>query len=355
MKKKKIWQSSSLNESNRSASDKIRDTLLSVLHGKNSALSEPDKLFDLLVSEFEKIENLNGREELEMLAWFLNCSAFCDVECSEDLAEDFENLFSDAVALFTEKAKSFDDREYVVNLLHDLIVNSIGEEAREEVFLSAKEFLSEEEMRRVIDDVLNSIRGRGLENEDEIFAGLLDVADSLGDPSLYEKISLLRDPDVSNHTKIEVANAYYVAGDVANANRVLNEVENPKNEDEEEFLDLKVGILFREEKKDEALKLAEELYEKFPKAFHLMSLCNVVSKSRREELLNAHENFRSGENVDADYVNMLITLQEFDRLENYLGKRQKQTHQLDAEIREGLAERLISVNQKALAKKFRSI
>ena len=89
-------------------------------------------------------------------------------------------------------------------------------------------------MRRVIDDVLNSIRGRGLENEDEIFAGLLDVADSLGDPSLYEKISLLRDPDVSNHTKIEVANAYYVAGDVANANRVLNEVENPKNEDEEE-------------------------------------------------------------------------------------------------------------------------
>ena len=152
-----------------------------------------------------------------------------------------------------------------------------------------------------------------------------------------------------------VANAYYVAGDVANANRVLNEVENPKNEDEEEFLDLKVGILFREEKKDEALKLAEELYEKFPKAFHLMSLCNVVSKSRREELLNAHENFRSGENVDADYVNMLITLQEFDRLENYLGKRQKQIHQLDAEIREGLAERLISVNQKALAKKFRSI
>ena len=71
--------------------------------------------------------------------------------------------------------------------------------------------------------------------------------------------------------------------------------------------------------------------------------------------MNAHENFRSGENVDADYVNMLITLQEFDRLENYLGKRQKQIHQLDAEIREGLAERLISVNQKALAKKFRSI
>ena len=356
-KQKKVWKSVALEKSNRSAADKIRDVLLTVAKGYHDAIDDAGQLYDVLADQFEKIEALKeDREVLEMLGWFMNCSAFFEIpESEEELEMAVEELFAAAVDKFVEKAKDFEDREYVMSLMHDLVVNSVGEEPRTELFLPTHDFLSAEELEKVMQEVVSTVTSHDLENEGEIYAGLMDFADGAGNPQQYEKFAYLADPEHSNKTHIDVANAYYVTDDLVNANRVLAEVKDPTGSYEEEFLDLKVGILFKEEKQKEALDLAEKLYEKFPKEYHLMSLCQVVSPKRKEELLDAHEKFRLTVYVSPDYVNMLATLGEFERLEKYLDTYKNEIHMMDGQVREELANRLESLNRKDLAKKFRRI
>ncbi len=355
-KKKKVWKSDALEQSNLRPVDKIRAVLVSVAKG-DFCEAPAEKLYDLLAGQFEKIEKLESDAEiLEMLAWFLNCSAYFDISNSDgELLDAVEDLFADAASLFTEKAEVCENREYVLNLMHDLLVNSAGEEVRSEVFLGAQDFLSKEETERLAEDVLSTVATHDLENEDEIFSGLLDLADGASDPGLYEKVAFLKESERSNKTLVDVANAYYVAGDLANANRLMDEVKTPEGSDEEEYLDLKIGILFKEEKNKDALELAEKLYEKFPKEYHLMSLCQVVSPSRKEELLDSHEKFRLGVYVSTDYVNLLATLGEWDRLSRYLERYEKEIPMMDAEEREDLAMRLEAMNHRELAKMLRKV
>ncbi|MCK9181352.1 MAG: hypothetical protein M0P13_00530, partial [Fibrobacteraceae bacterium] len=287
-KKKKAWKSESLNSAQKSSADKIRIVLCEFAKGRHPAIEDPEKSFDILAKEFEKICALSSEKEiLELLAWFLNTDALLEnVEEDTELGEAFEDLYADANAFFGEKAKNFEDRAYVIDLLHDLVVNTVGEDARSELFLSAKDFLDNSEIHRLVDDVLASLDGNSLENEEQIYAALQDLADGAGDAELYERLSFLRDPDRSTATLISVANAYYVAGDIKDAERLLKEVKDPATpEEEEEFLDLQTGLLFKKGDKKAALEMAEKLYEKFPKEYHLMCLCTVATKKRKEELL----------------------------------------------------------------------
>ena len=357
-KQRKVWKSSALDAVNFSKADKVRQVLIAVAKGEHPAIADSEKLYDLLCGMFRKIEDLKkNRETLEMLSWFLNCDAYFTVPEEDFLfLEDIRELFGDAVSFFSEMANESTDRAYVINLMHDLLLNAVSEyDARFDLFFAVRQFMSAEEIRQLADEVLETLDKHSLENENEVFAGILDVADAAGDAPLYEKIMFRRDPDRKNGSLIAAANAYYVAGDIPNANRLLNEVQNPVQRDEEEFLDLKVGILFKEGKEKQAHSLAEELYEKFPREYHLMSLCKIVSPDRKEELLNEHESLRLGESVSPDYVNMLITLSGLDRLSCYLENHREQIHAMDGETREELAIRLESFNRKDLAKMLRRV
>ncbi|MCK9182371.1 MAG: hypothetical protein M0P13_05770, partial [Fibrobacteraceae bacterium] len=70
---------------------------------------------------------------------------------------------------------------------------------------------------------------------------------------------------------------------------------------------------------------------------------------RKEELLDAHERFRLSVYVSPDYVNMLITMGEFDRLSAYLTRYKAEIHLLDKEVRKTLAERLDALGKKNLS------
>lgn len=357
-KKKKVWKSVALEVSNLRDVNKIRAVLASVAKG-DCIEEDPEALYEILAAQFDKIERLESDAEiLETLAWFLNCEAyfdFPDPESDGELFDAVESLFADAVALFAEKAEEHENREFVLDLMHDLLVNSVGEGARTEVFLGAQDFLSAEETERVAENVLSTVSAHELENEEEILTGLLDLADGTNDPALYEKIAFLKDPDRSNKTLVDVANAYYIAGNIPQAKRLMDEVKNPTESDEEEFLDLKIALLFNEGKTKEALEAAEALYEKFPKEYHLLSLCQVVSPERKNALLDAHEAYRLSVHVSPDYVNLLTTLNEWERLSDYLDRYKKEIPLMDAEGREVLAARLEEMKQGALAKKLRRI
>ncbi len=351
-KKKKVWKSEALTRSNMREVDKIRSVLVSIARGE--LYDEPlEEVFRFLEMHFEKIERLESDAEiLEMLVWFFSCYAYFDLPESDENFNEVQNLFDDAVALFEEKAKTFENREYVVNLMHDLIVNSVGEDVRLDVIYDAHDFLSAEETQRVAKMVLSTLTAHKLENEEEILSGLLYMADGANEPVLYEKVAFRKDPERTNETLVNVANAYYVAGDLPNANRLVGEVKNPEGSDEEAYLDLKIGILFKEERKKEALELAEILYEKYPKESHLKGLCEVVSPARKEELLDSHEKFRLGDRFSPMYGCVLVSLGEWDRISRYLECHEKEIPMANDGERKALAYLLENSNREDLIQKF---
>ncbi len=331
-KKKKVWKSEALARSNMRETDKIRSALVSIARGE--LYDEPlEAVFRFLAWNFEKIQKLESDAEImEMIVWLMNCYAHFDDESDEKFFNEVQKLFDDAASLFEEKAKNLENREYVMNLTHDLLVNSVDEE---------------------VEMVLSTITVHRLENEEEILSGLLFMADGANDPVLYEKVAFRKDPDRTNETLLGVANIYYAANDLPNANRLADEVKNPEGADEEDYMDLKIGLLFKEEKKREAVELAEALYEKYPKEAHLKGLCEVVSPARKEELLDSHEKFRLGDRFSPMYGCILVTLGEWDRISRYLERHEKEIPTANDGERKALAYFLESSNRDDLIEKFR--
>ena len=354
-KKKKIWNTPTLSVLNATDFERISATLYNLANGESMKLSS-EVLYDVLNGLFGKIERLQSDEEiLQALSLLYNCSGFFDFPVDDE--ENWENvdaLFANAEAIIKEKSANFENREFLVQLMHDVIVSSFGENSRQDLIFSIHEFLSREEMEKVADLVVKTLtEADDLMNANDIAASLFDMADAVDDPEFFEKIVFLADPTRKNASILQAANAYYVKKDLQNAKRLLAEIKNPEGPDEENYLDLKIGTLFMEEKKGEAVALAETLYEKFPQEYHLMSLCNVVTPARKEELLDAHEQFRLGVYVSVNYVHMLATLEEWDRLGRYLDRYEKEIPMMNEEDRDDLAARLENSGKKELAQKLR--
>ena len=87
-------------------------------------------------------------------------------------------------------------------------MNAVSEyDVRFDLFFAVRQFMSAEEIRQLADEVLETLDKHSLENENEVFAGILDVADAAGDAPLYEKIMFRRDPDRKNGSLIAAAKA----------------------------------------------------------------------------------------------------------------------------------------------------
>lgn len=364
MKKKKVWKSPLLEELARSDAENVRATLCDIAQKRHPACDDPEKIYDVLASQLEKLEKpgiaADTKEELELYARFLNTDAELaflnemesDADGLEKFQDDFLDLYAEACDQFVGLAKDCDDKNFVIDVVHDLAVHHTGEEGRSGVFLSLSEFLNKDEARRLIDDVLQTLQTHDLDNEDYVFKALRDMADGLSDPEYFEKVCFLQDPDRSNATCIDVANAYFLTGDVANTERLLREVRDPNAKDEEEFFDLSIASLFKQNKKSEAIKLAETLYGKYPKEFHLARLCQFVSASRRATLLNEHEKFRTGDLFNKDFADLLVAIEEFPRFKDYLGRHAKEIAELPADTKAHFEKRLADAKQPELAKLF---
>lgn len=364
MKKKKVWKSPLLEELARSDAESVRATLCDIAQKRHPACDDPEKMYDVLASQLEKLEKpgiaADTKEELELYARFLNTDAELsfvndmesDADDLEKFQDDFLDLYAEACEKFIGLAKECGDKNFVIDVLHDLAVHHTGEEGRSGAFLSLSEFLGRDEARRLIDDVLQTLQTHDLDNEDYVFKALRDMADGLSDPEYFEKVCFLQDPDRTNATCIDVANAYFLTGDVADTERLLREVRDPNAKDEEEYLDLSIACLFKQNKKTEAIKLAETLYGKYPKEFHLARLCQFVSAGRRATLLTEHEKFRAGDFFNKDFADLLIAIEEFPRLKDYLGRHAKELAELPADARAHFEKRLADAKQPELAKQF---
>lgn len=351
-KKKKSWQSDSLKSVEQSESLQILDILARIMKNEDAEFDDCEELYDILDDVFERICALNdNKDALTSLGYLIVCG---DAFAEENLSETYSSLdyfYDDVADAFAKRAKLVSDRKFLVDLLHDLAVHVKEGDFRECVLYSAHAFLSEKELRELVDEVVGTVRERDLENAERICETLIEMTVPLDDPELVERLTRLKDPDFSVLSKIDVANAYYCANQVERAHALLDEIRDPEKW-EQDYLDLKVAILLAEGKRREGIQTAELLYEKYPSTFYLANLCSIVSPERRKKLLDEHEKFRLGDSLNTAYVQTLVDLEEFDRISRYLDAHEDSIPQMKPEDLEMAAAYLEKNGRPDLAKRL---
>lgn len=353
-KKKKVWKSPANDAAFRGKEDKIRQMLSDIVNGQSRLLGRPADLFDSIAGAIDDIERFGEKPklQLELLAWTLRCDFICS-RIDDDEPELWDGLFYDAATFFVEIAKQYDDKQYVSDLIHDLAVRHVGEEGRSYVFLSVSEMLSSEQSKALLEELMLVVENNDLQNRDDVLDAICDMADDIGDAASYAKAAMLRDPKKSNATIIDIANSYFVAGNVELAKQWLNDVEAPAGDDEEACLDLQAGIADREGRKADCVKLAETLYERFPKVMNLARLCQIVDEKRVKVLLEDHVRYRNGGSVNLEFMQLMQSMKAYDLLESYVATFEKDLPGLDSETLNAISDELEKDGQESLAKHIR--
>ncbi len=351
MKKKKVWNSPNGAGVSLRPEDSIRKILCNIREGRSPVVRDEDDLLETLAKQLQRIDGLkDAKVKLELLARVLNTDALLSKFDSEDLAD----LYAETSEYFVEEAAEFDDKGYLAAVVHDLVVRHSGEDGRAAVFFSLSEFLPEDMIRAMIEEVMNTVESHDLENEDNALLALSDIADGINDADMYEKVNFLLYPNRENSVLIDVANVYLSAGRLADVKRLMAEVKFPKDEDFEDYLDLKVAVAEQEGRHGEAASVAEELYENFPSEMNLGKVLGIVSDARRKELLDAHEKFRLGTTMTAGYLQILEAYNEFARMQSYIDRfGEEALAALPADVLTPIVESLDTKKQTELAERIR--
>ncbi|MCQ2125418.1 MAG: hypothetical protein MJZ25_14665 [Fibrobacter sp.] len=352
-KKKKFFKSPALAQANRSKEDRLRETLMQVVSGESRLLNRPDDLYETIGKGLDDIEECKDpKVQLELLAWTLRAD-FCAFKAEDEEKEYWDNLFYDAGTFFVEIAKDFEDKDYVADLIHDLAVRHVGGEGRSVVFLSLSEVMPAERSSKLLNELIAQEDQFALENRVDVLDAICDMADSINDSANYAKAALLKDPDKSNATIIDIANAYFMAGDLVMAKQWMNDVKNPASEDEEAFMDLQAAIADKEGRKSDCLKIARQLYETFPKIINLGRLVSVLPEGEADQVLKEHEKFRCGSTASLEFMQLLAALKRYEQLSGYVTRFENDLTTMDADELTDLADSLEKDGQKELAQHIR--
>lgn len=352
-KKKKVWKSNNGSSAFRGKEDRIREFLQQVINGESRLLHRPDELYEAIAKCIDDIEDFKDVQlQLELLAWLLRTD-FLSFKADDEERDDWESLFYDAGTFFVELASQYEDKDYISDLVHDLALRHVGGEGRSVLFLSLNEILPEEKAKGLIAELILTVSEIELQNREDVIDAICDMSDAMGDCENYAKASLLKDPDKSNATLIDIANEYFVAGNIEMTKQWLNDVRNPGAEDEEAYLDLLAAIADKEGRKSDCLKIATRLYETFPKVMNLARLCQIVDEKQADSLLEEHAKFRGGDNIDLEFAQLLLAMKRYDQLGRYVDEFEKDLPAQDAEILNGISDQLEKEGQKALADHIR--
>lgn len=336
----------------RGKEDKLRKTLQEVVNGQSRLLNRPDELFEAIASGIDDIEKVkDAKVQLELLGWTLRTD-FLSFKAEDDEADEWESLFYDAGTFFVELAIQFADKEYVADLIHDLALRHVGGEGRSVVFLSLAEILSKEQAKSLIEELIEVVDGSEMENREDVLDAICDMADSVSDCVNYAKAALLKDPEKSNATIIDIANSYFVAGNLELTKQWLNDVQNPGAEDEEAYLDLLAAVADREGRKTDCVKIATHLYESYPKVLNLARLCTLKNEKEIVELLKEHEKYRTN-SFDMEFMQLLVSMKCYDLLSNYIDKYEKDLTTQDADSLNQISDELEKAGQKEIADHIR--
>ncbi len=353
-KKKKVWKSPAMAQAMRSKEDKLRDTLTQIVSGQSRLLNRPDELYEAIADGLDDIENFkNVKDQLELLAWTLRADFIAFKADTDEEKEYWDNLFYDAGTFFVELASQYDDKDYLADLVHDLAMRHVGGEGRSVVFLSIEEFLPKERAAALLEELINKVTEIDQRNREDILDAICDMADSIKDATNFAKAALLKDPDKSNATLIDIANAQFMAGNIELAKQWLGDVRNPGAEDEEAYLDLQAAIADKEGRKSDCIKIARTLYETFPKVMNLGRYAAFLPDNEADQVLKEHERFRSGNTVDIEFMQLLAAMKRYEQLSGYVDRFEKDLTTLDAEELTALADSLEKDNQKKLADHIR--
>lgn len=332
--------------------EKVRIALCDIREGRSRALRDESALFENLEKILDTIfSKANGEESIELLARFLQTDKILSEVKNEDA---FLSLYEEAVFKFVEIAEEYSGKDFLKDILHDLIVRNSGCEGYRSLFWEIDKILPENLARELFDEAFETIESHELDNKKFAEEALLDLAEGINNPAAYERVLFLIDEERSVDSLLDAANFYAAQGKLTDAKRLLFEVKNPSGQELEDYIDIQVSIAEQEGKKDDAKKLAVELYERFPSEMNLARTASLLSETDRRALFKNHEKFRLGKKLSAEYLQILAGYNEYRLIEECLDAfGNEQLTLLSADALEILAEELDNASENALAKRIR--
>lgn len=348
MKKKKPKLSQSAHNAFHGAEALIKQTIARLSQDR---LPPPEKLAEMLDKALEKLEAEKSAEVRSRL-----CAELLETDFAalDDDAEEVLALYEDVADFLLESLEECSD-EFAQKLLLDLVRHDYGSEARHDLYEALGGRLAGEALTGNLEQLLDGTLAEDSENSEEVLNAVSEVALGAQAFETFERAKFALDEDRSNGTLLEVATEYLNAKKLDAVRRLLSEVQDPVDDDLEDYLDLKAALADAEGNSKELRKLATELYEKFPTETNLVRLGGILPAKDRYDLLVEHGKFRLGSAPSVEFMFAAALLKEFGLLDAYITHiGEEALAGLDAGDLTALAEALEKEGEAELARRIRN-
>lgn len=277
-----------------------------------------DKLTDLL-------EDLNSgvsspEEGFRLICQFYKADSFF-FEMADDSSGEIGGVFRNFAAdIFSKFASQITDKNLIINEFIELMKND-DYGARDELISHVHEFLSEKEMRLLIELIEN-----GKADKDEYVSSwmLESIAKQLKDAPLFESIVRRHQKNPNAKSLVKIAEVYFSSGDIEKAQEILNTIKDQDSYGRYEQEELQKNIYQRQGNTAELFKIVYAAFQNHFSSYTLKDLLAVSGDDRRLEFINeakikiaAKKDWHS---IDTEF---LMEIDDPDSLEFYVLKYQE--------------------------------
>jgi hypothetical protein len=250
-----------------------------------------------------------------------------------EYCDDSDGIIGDvfrfsASDLFAELASKCEDKKWISEILADLYEED-AYSLREYLLKQSAKFLPPGELRKLAELFMGKINEAKDNSESRHWAlGVKNLAKQLDDPVMFEKASLKSCEDfegVPCKTHLEIAEAYFNAGDCAAALDWLNKIPKTENYTDYDRDKLLLSIYKKNGDKEKMHEIALNSFRRHRSADNLKELLESVGKSERGKIIEDETALTiKSDNLSLTDADFLLENGKTDEAEEYLVGRTDQ-------------------------------
>ncbi len=264
-----------------------------------------------------------SKEGLELLKLFFESDGPI-IECCDDSSGEIGNVFRyNATELFEEYAKQCEDKEYLSNLLFDLILNN-GYGLRDGLTENIDSFLPESHIRSLVEKLWK--RYHSTKKKDSFYSselGLLEeMANALKDPLLLEKILKTKDSKNEDYDNFRMGRIWLKAGDHNKALEYLEKVDRKSSLYLNELNDILTEAYKKAGDTENVKKIAWSEFKAYRTKEHFSAVIKLEGKDKKSKILdNEIKEISNQKGLKSQSVDFLLEMNLVNEANDYVLNR----------------------------------
>ncbi|MCB0308848.1 MAG: hypothetical protein KDD50_02275 [Bdellovibrionales bacterium] len=224
----------------------------------------------------------------------------------------------DALELFVQFAKKIPDKTELLNSIIDLIRND-GYGVRDCLIDEAHRYLNPTELRKMFELLKNDSK-KGSSESNASDWKLPHLAKQMKDAPLFEKLTRKRlGENINGKFLVEIAEVYFLAGDLNKAQEILNQVPENDSFSSYEKNNLQKQLFKSTGKIDQLIASLEKDFKDHYSKSTLEELLTVVGQDKREKHCSAAiKDITANRKWNPSHAEFLTYCEAYDETENYV-------------------------------------